>query len=105
MNSRSPVSREKREQRGQGATLTKPCLTTSSRCTHPPPEQKNLTGKCAENWIATNPTEALLGRFASDVQPKRRRDDDRRRLSDVVYRALLRDAQTITEQADLTQAA
>ncbi|MFF3986529.1 IS110 family transposase [Streptomyces sp. NPDC001797] len=29
----------------------------------------------------------------------------RRRLSDVVYRALLRDAQTITEQADLTQAA
>ncbi|MER7468889.1 hypothetical protein [Streptomyces sp. NPDC097981] len=31
---------------------------------------------CAESWIAANPTEARLGRFASDVQPKRRRDDD-----------------------------
>ncbi|MFH8500670.1 hypothetical protein [Streptomyces coeruleorubidus] len=31
---------------------------------------------CAENWIAANPTEARLGRFASDVQPKRRRNDD-----------------------------
>lgn len=30
---------------------------------------------CAESWIAANPTEARLGRFASDVQPKRRRDD------------------------------
>ncbi|MFF7189626.1 hypothetical protein ACFZAR_31335 [Streptomyces sp. NPDC008222] len=31
---------------------------------------------CAEDRIAVNPTEARLGRFASDVQPKRRRDDD-----------------------------
>lgn len=31
---------------------------------------------CAENWIAGNPTEARLGRFASDIQPKRRRDDN-----------------------------
>ncbi|WP_327749888.1 hypothetical protein [Streptomyces europaeiscabiei] len=31
---------------------------------------------CAERWIAANPAEARLGRFASDVQPRRRRDDD-----------------------------
>lgn len=31
---------------------------------------------CAESWIAANPTEARLGRFASDVQPKSRRDDN-----------------------------
>lgn len=31
---------------------------------------------CAEDWIAANPVEARLGRFASDIQPKRRRDDD-----------------------------
>ncbi|WP_221355378.1 hypothetical protein [Streptomyces beigongshangae] len=31
---------------------------------------------CAEDWIAANPTEARLGRFASDIQPKRRRDDN-----------------------------
>ncbi|MGR8012262.1 hypothetical protein [Streptomyces sp. A5-4] len=31
---------------------------------------------CAESWIAANPTEARLGRFASDTQPKRRRDDN-----------------------------
>ncbi|MFF1561012.1 hypothetical protein [Streptomyces sp. NPDC058279] len=32
---------------------------------------------CAENWLAANPTEARrLGRFASDVQAKRQRDDD-----------------------------
>ncbi|WP_030592892.1 hypothetical protein [Streptomyces anulatus] len=30
---------------------------------------------CAESWIAANPTEARLGRFASDTQPKSRRDD------------------------------
>lgn len=30
---------------------------------------------CAERWITANPTEARLGGFASDVQPKRRRDD------------------------------
>lgn len=29
---------------------------------------------CAEEWIAANPTEARLGRFAYDVQPKRRRE-------------------------------
>ncbi|MEW1699478.1 MULTISPECIES: hypothetical protein [unclassified Streptomyces] len=31
---------------------------------------------CAESWIAANPTESRLGRFASDLQPKRQRDDD-----------------------------
>ncbi|MGW7620800.1 hypothetical protein ACWGLG_34185 [Streptomyces antimycoticus] len=32
---------------------------------------------CAEAWIAANPTEARRqGRFASDIQPKRRRADD-----------------------------
>ncbi|GGT43693.1 hypothetical protein GCM10010207_50000 [Streptomyces atratus] len=31
---------------------------------------------CAEDWIAANPTEARLGRFASDAQPRSRRDDD-----------------------------
>ncbi|MFI8194700.1 hypothetical protein ACIF8T_39385 [Streptomyces sp. NPDC085946] len=31
---------------------------------------------CAETWIAANPTEARLGRFASDLQSKRRHDDD-----------------------------
>ncbi len=31
---------------------------------------------CAENWIAANPVEARLGRFASDIQTSRRHDDD-----------------------------
>jgi hypothetical protein len=31
---------------------------------------------CAEAWIAANPAEALLGRFVSDPQAKRRTDDD-----------------------------
>ncbi|WP_331737420.1 hypothetical protein OG520_44975 (plasmid) [Streptomyces sp. NBC_00984] len=32
---------------------------------------------CAEDWIAANPVEARrLGRFASDIQAKRRYDDD-----------------------------
>ncbi|MFE8950101.1 hypothetical protein [Streptomyces sp. NPDC007856] len=31
---------------------------------------------CAEDWIAANPVEGRLGRFASDIQAKRRRDDD-----------------------------
>ncbi|WP_030019323.1 hypothetical protein [Streptomyces monomycini] len=31
---------------------------------------------CAENWIAANPVEARLGRFASDLQSHRRHDDD-----------------------------
>ncbi|MGC4984682.1 hypothetical protein ACLQ18_29245 [Streptomyces sp. DT193] len=31
---------------------------------------------CAEAWISANPTEARLGRFASDTQPKRARDND-----------------------------
>ncbi|MEV5605755.1 hypothetical protein AB0L33_30395 [Streptomyces sp. NPDC052299] len=31
---------------------------------------------CAESWISEHPTEARLGRFASDVQPKRQRDDN-----------------------------
>ncbi|MGP3637825.1 hypothetical protein ACTU45_31595 [Streptomyces sp. 24-1644] len=32
--------------------------------------------QCAEDWIAANPVEARLGRFASDTQPKIRHDDD-----------------------------
>ncbi|ROQ65274.1 hypothetical protein EDD95_8136 [Streptomyces sp. CEV 2-1] len=31
---------------------------------------------CAGNWVSEHPTEARLGRFASDIQPKRRRDDN-----------------------------
>ncbi|MFF2805523.1 hypothetical protein ACFVUT_37555 [Streptomyces sp. NPDC058051] len=31
---------------------------------------------CAEDWIAANPVEARLGRFTSDLQPKRRRDNN-----------------------------
>ncbi|SCE40486.1 hypothetical protein [Streptomyces sp. OspMP-M43] len=31
---------------------------------------------CAEKWLAANPVEARLGRFASDVQAGRRRGDD-----------------------------
>ncbi|MEW2312200.1 hypothetical protein AB0918_26815 [Streptomyces sp. NPDC006864] len=31
---------------------------------------------CAESWIAENPVEARLGRFASDAQAGRRRDHD-----------------------------
>ncbi|MGW1534450.1 hypothetical protein [Streptomyces aureus] len=31
---------------------------------------------CAESWITTHPTEARLGRFASDIQPKRACDND-----------------------------
>ncbi|MGW1438667.1 hypothetical protein ACWD7M_25915 [Streptomyces griseus] len=31
---------------------------------------------CAEAWIAANPTEARLGRFASDAQAGRRCGDD-----------------------------
>ena len=30
---------------------------------------------CAEAWITANPTEARRGRFASDLQAKRRRAD------------------------------
>ncbi|MFE4998627.1 hypothetical protein ACFRH4_46645 [Streptomyces mirabilis] len=31
---------------------------------------------CAEDWISANPTEARLGRFASDAKPKRVSDYD-----------------------------
>ncbi|MBK3589029.1 hypothetical protein JHN49_37265 [Streptomyces sp. MBT57] len=31
---------------------------------------------CAESWIEANPVDARRGRFASDLQPKSRRDDD-----------------------------
>ncbi|MFC9176769.1 hypothetical protein [Streptomyces sp. NPDC057107] len=31
---------------------------------------------CAEGWIAAHPVEARLGRFASDAQSGRRRDND-----------------------------
>ncbi|MFE1927548.1 hypothetical protein ACFW91_33960 [Streptomyces asoensis] len=31
---------------------------------------------CAEDWISAHATEARLGRFASDIQPKHPHDDD-----------------------------
>ncbi|MEU8952453.1 hypothetical protein [Streptomyces sp. NPDC048489] len=31
---------------------------------------------CAETWISANPRVARMGRFASDLQPKRARDND-----------------------------
>ncbi|MEU1193548.1 hypothetical protein [Streptomyces sp. NPDC005859] len=31
---------------------------------------------CTEDWISSHATEARLGRFASDIQPKRQLDDD-----------------------------
>ncbi|MEU0034675.1 hypothetical protein [Streptomyces sp. NPDC006333] len=31
---------------------------------------------CAEEWITAHPTEARMGRFASDIQPKRTRSND-----------------------------
>lgn len=53
-----------------------PCVL----CTQPTPMRSHhgepVHKACAEDWIATNPTEARLGRFASDIQPKRRHDDD-----------------------------
>ncbi|MGF1344531.1 hypothetical protein ACQSMD_31215 [Streptomyces flavovirens] len=49
-------------------------------CEQPTPLRSHAGGPahkaCAESWIAANPTEARLGRFASDTQPKRRRDDN-----------------------------
>lgn len=54
----------------------RPCVLcdkpTPMRSHHGEPVHK----VCAETWIAANPTESRLGRFASDVQPKRQRDDD-----------------------------
>lgn len=53
-----------------------PCVEcgapTPMRSHHGEPVHKT----CAEDWITANPVEARLGRFASDIQPKRRRDDD-----------------------------
>ncbi|MFD0621832.1 hypothetical protein ACFQ2K_02470 [Streptomyces sanglieri] len=40
------------------------------------PLREPVHKSCAEAWIAASPVEARLGRFASDVQAKRRRDDD-----------------------------
>lgn len=31
---------------------------------------------CAEAWITAHPTESRLGRFASDLRPKSKGDDD-----------------------------
>lgn len=49
-------------------------------CDKPTPmrshSEEPLHKACAEDWIAANPAEARLGRFASDVQPKSRRGDD-----------------------------
>ncbi|MEU3879652.1 hypothetical protein [Streptomyces californicus] len=49
-------------------------------CDRPTP-MRSRTGEpvhksCAEAWIAANAVEARLGRFASDAQAGRRRDDD-----------------------------
>ncbi|WP_424864032.1 hypothetical protein [Streptomyces sp. MMS24-I29] len=49
------------------------CGTATPMGSHPgEPAHKT----CAENWIAANPTEARRGRFASDIQPRSRHDDD-----------------------------
>ncbi|MGO1025741.1 hypothetical protein ACTOXX_34775 [Streptomyces rubiginosohelvolus] len=49
-------------------------------CDRPTPMRSNAGERvhksCAEAWIAANPTEARLGRFASDAQAGRRRGDD-----------------------------
>jgi hypothetical protein len=54
----------------------RPCVL----CEQPTPMRSHYgepTHKaCAEDWITANPVEARLGRFASDIQPQRRRDDD-----------------------------
>ncbi|MET7853101.1 hypothetical protein ABZT48_33825 [Streptomyces avermitilis] len=39
---------------------------TPMRSHHGEPVHKT----CAEDWISSNPTQARLGRFASDAQPK-----------------------------------
>ncbi|MGC2997137.1 hypothetical protein ACPF8X_01700 [Streptomyces sp. G35A] len=53
-----------------------PCVLcdtdTQMRSHHGEPVHKT----CAEDWIAANPAEARLGRFASDIQSRRRHDDD-----------------------------
>nr|WP_217236840.1 hypothetical protein [Streptomyces sp. AC555_RSS877] len=53
-----------------------PCVL----CTQPTPMRSHYSEPvhktCAEDWITAHPTEARLGRFASDVQPKRKRDDN-----------------------------
>ncbi|CAD5911651.1 conserved protein of unknown function [Streptomyces sp. KY75] len=49
-------------------------------CERPTPMRSHagepVRKSCAETWIAANPVEARLGRFASDVQAGRRRGDD-----------------------------
>jgi hypothetical protein len=45
---------------------------TPMRSHHGEPAHK----ACAEAWIAANPVEARLGRFASDLQSKRQHHDD-----------------------------
>ncbi|MFD5516332.1 hypothetical protein [Streptomyces sp. NPDC127066] len=54
----------------------RPCVLckqpTPMRSHHGEPVHKT----CAETWISANLTEARLGRFASDTQPKRARDND-----------------------------
>ncbi|MEV0185850.1 hypothetical protein AB0I54_42280 [Streptomyces sp. NPDC050625] len=48
-------------------------------CSHPTPMRSHhgepVHKACAEDWITANPVKARTGRFASDVQPKRTRDD------------------------------
>ncbi|MFB7598364.1 hypothetical protein [Streptomyces sp. NPDC056160] len=54
----------------------RPCVLcgrpTAMRSHHGEPVHKT----CAENWLTAHPAEARLGRFASDLQPKRREDDE-----------------------------
>ncbi|MEW1761533.1 hypothetical protein AB0393_34175 [Streptomyces cyaneofuscatus] len=49
-------------------------------CDQPTPMRshagKPVHKSCTEAWIAANPTEARLGRFAPDAQAGRRRGDD-----------------------------
>ncbi|MER5227122.1 hypothetical protein [Streptomyces flaveus] len=45
---------------------------TPMRSHHGEPVHKT----CAEDWVTAHPVKAREGRFASDVQPKRKRDDN-----------------------------
>ncbi|KES03416.1 hypothetical protein BU52_30735 [Streptomyces toyocaensis] len=53
-----------------------PCVL----CEHPTPMRSHhgepVHKTCAEAWITAHPVEARLGRFASDLRPKGKDDDD-----------------------------
>ncbi|MFH8804212.1 hypothetical protein ACH4F6_32245 [Streptomyces sp. NPDC017936] len=53
-----------------------PCVLCERPTPMRSPYEEPVHKACAEAWIAANPAEASLGRFASDAQPKRRHNDD-----------------------------